>query len=130
MASPSYYTDATTAPGFGTATITINATTYLAENISISRPVAEAEDFTAIGKPQRKRVTALRANGTATFQADGGTAGKPKMGDTFSVTFDDNFGSETWVIKEVPVEQSNDAGSLRKYTVAFDKVIQSVTVVA
>lgn len=128
MASPSYYTDGS--PAFGTTTITISATTYVAEQITINRPVAEAEDFTALGIPNRKRVTALRANGTMTIQASSGSAGKPVMGSTFSMTVDDNFGAETWVIKEVGVEQSNDAGTLRKIPVTFDKVVNSITVTA
>ena len=128
MASPSYYADGS--PGSGTPTISISAVTYVAENITINRPVVEAEDFTLVGKPNRKRVVALRANGTCTIQADAGSSGKPKMGDTFSLTVDDNFGAETWVIKEVPFEASNDGGSLRKYSITFDKVINSITVTA
>lgn len=125
MSSPTFYTDGT--PAYGTQTITINATTYLAENITINRPVAEAEDFTANGTPARKRVTALRANGTMSLQASAGTAGKPQMGQTFTLTSDDNFGAETFVLKEVGVEENNDAGTLRKMPVTFDKVVSSIT---
>ena len=127
MASPSYYTDGS--PGFGTSTVTISGTTYIAENITINRPVAEAEDFTALGIPARKRVTALRANGTMTLQVDATTT-RPQMGQTFSLTTDANFGAETFVLKEVGVEQSNDAGTLRKIPVTFDRVVSSITTTA
>ncbi len=126
MASPSYYTDGS--PGFGTSTVTISGTTYVAENITINRPVAEAEDFTLTGSPSRKRVTALRANGTMTLQVDSSTT-RPQMGQTFSLNVDANFGAETFVLKEVGVEQSNDAGTLRKIPVTFDKVVSSISVV-
>ena len=128
MPSPSYYTDGS--PGFGTPTVNINATLYVAENISINRPVAEAEDFSLLGAPARKRVTAQRANGTMTLQAGSGSSGKPKLGDTFTLTVDDNFGSESWVIKEVPYEASNDASQLRKFNITFDKVVSSITTTA
>ena len=128
MASPSYYTDGS--PAFGTPTITINAATYVAENITINRPVIEAEDFTLVGIPNRKRVTAARANGTMTIQAASGTSGKPQMGQTFTLTTDDNFGAETWVIKEVPYEAQNEASQLRKFNITFDKVTSSITTTA
>lgn len=127
MASPSYYTDGT--PGFGTNAVVINAVSYIADTITVERPIAEAEDFTAVGVPQRKRVTQLRSNGSMSLQIDSTTA-RPQMGQTFTETFDANFGSETWVVKQVGVEQSNDAGTLRKVPVTFDKVYVSITTTA
>lgn len=121
------YTDGS--PGFGTDSVTINSVTYVAEQITVNRPVAEAEDFTALGYPQRKRVTALRANGTMTLQIGSGASGRPQMGQTFTETFDSNFGTETFVVKEVGVEQSNDAGTLRKIPVTFDKTVGAISVV-
>lgn len=125
MPSPNTYVDGT--PGFGTPTVTINATTYVVETFNIQRPTKDAKSYTATGTPSQNRRVVDWATGTMTIQATSGTAGKPQFGATFSLTVDDNFGSETWVISEVPFESSNDAGTLRKINVTFEKVITSIT---
>lgn len=128
MTSPTYYTDGS--PGFGTTSLTINAVTYIAENVRINRPVKEAQQYTALGAPGQKRVTTDWAHGTATLQISSGTSGRPKMGDTFSYTTDDNFGAETFVLKMVDYEAENDAGTLRKLPITFDKAYGTITPVA
>lgn len=130
MSSPSYYVDAATAPGYGTPTVTINAVTYVAENIQINRPSKDAKDYTALGIPQRNRRTVDWVTGTMTIQADSSTT-KPQFGQTFTLTVDAAFGAELFVISEVPYEANNDAGTLRKINLSFERVVNgSVTTFA
>lgn len=126
--SPSSYTDGT--PGSSTIIVNIGGTNYTADTQSIQRPVSEAEDFTNTGSPQRKRVVALRALGSMVIQAISGSSGRPYMSQTFTLLTDDNFGTETFVVKSVPFEASNDGGQLRKFTIEFDKVTIGITATA
>lgn len=118
-------------PGYGSRLLTFStAGAYLAENISISRPFSEATDLKTTGEPNRSRYTQGKATMTATLQAPSGASGWPQAGETFTATFDSNYGAETYVVMWVPYEETNDPGSLRKINIEARKVINSITTVA
>lgn len=116
--------------GYGTQLLTINGVTYTADTFQVQRPVEEAHDRDQLGRPARSRYTAALGTGTATLQAPSGTSGWPKFGDTFSITVDDNYGSETFVLMPVENDSDNETGNIRKMPITFKKVINSITTVA
>ena len=116
---------------YGTSTVTINGSVVIMDDINITRAVDNAEDRKANGAPNRARYTAGFDSMTATAQAPSGTAITFKFGDTFTLLVDDNYGTETWVIMPVNVQQTNDPTGVRKLPVTCRKVYNvTVTTVA
>lgn len=114
---------------YGSRIETINGTAYKCNNISITRPVAEAQDNDTDGREQRARYTSQRAQLTAELQLpNAGT--RPQFGQTFTDTFDANYGAETFVLMPVEYQESNDPTGIRVIPLSARKVIQSITTVA
>lgn len=108
--------------GYGSLLITFSVSgEYLAENFAVNRPVSTARDRKVTGEPNRSRYTVDFIGGTATLQARSGSAGWPKFGETFTVTVDDNYGGEIFIMMPPPFEASNDPSSLRKIAITFEK---------
>lgn len=126
--APGYILDGS--PGFGSRVLTLSGYgPILAENIQFSRPTQEAHDQKSDGEPNRSRYTQGHVALTCTLQAASGTT-FPKGGETFTDTFDDNYGAETFVMLYPNVGYTNDATQLRKIAVEFRKVYVAITTVA
>ncbi len=128
MPAPTQITDG--AAVYGTQVITISATTYIAEDIRIERPVLEAHDKTRLGLPKNSLYTTDLASGTMTLQAPAGTSGRPAFGATFTMTVDDQYGSETWVLMPLGYQADNNPTDLRKMPVSFRQVINSIAIIS
>lgn len=116
---------------YGTATVTINSVTYIADDINITRAVDAANDRKATGAPNRSRYTAGFDTLSMTLQSPtGDPAGFPQFGGTFTATFDSNYGVETWVIDPVNIQQTNDPTQIRKLPITAHKVYNSITTIA
>lgn len=116
---------------YGSVTLTFSSGAILiADSFNIDQPYSEATDNTVNATPNRARWTRQRITGTATLQSPSGTSGRPKPGETFSVLFDDNFGSVTFVVIDVPYSADNSETSMRKFTIGFREVISSITTVS
>lgn len=118
--APTFVIDGT--HGYGTQVVTINGTQFILDDFRVNRAVEKAQQRTAAGAPQKQRFTAGFDAGTATCQIGSGTSGYPKFGDTFTVTVDDNYGAEIWVLNPVNIDQNNEATAIRKLPISFDKV--------
>lgn len=120
------------APGYGSQVVTFSvAGAFLAENITPTRPIVEATDFLTDGEPSRSRYTQGKASLTMTLQAPNNTfSGWPQLGETFTATFDANYGAETWVVMQPEVPLTNDASALRKIQISCRKVKYTITTVA
>jgi len=114
---------------YGSRTLTINAVTYKVNSLDIDRPTAEASDNNTDGTPNRARWTAQRASFTAELQLATGSTALPQFGNTFSDTFDSNYGSESFVITNSPYSESNDPGEIRTVSITAAKVINGIVVV-
>lgn len=126
MPVPNGYLDGTMQ--YGTSPVTINAVTYILNNISVDRPSTEAKDQNSVGSDQRRRVTATNPTLSAELQLATSSTTRPKFGDTFSVTLDSNYGSETWALDPVNYEADNGPGNIRVVKITAQKVINgSVT---
>lgn len=130
MAAPSIAIDGT--QSYGSYSIALSGgTTFIFDDVKITRAVEEASDMGITGLPARARYTAGRAEGTATLQI--GTSGvRPQFGETFSQAFDTaGYGTELWVVMPVDFEASSAPGEIRKAPITFKKVYSgSVTTVA
>ncbi len=94
---------------------------YIVENFTVNRPVQTARDRKVTGEAGRSRYTADFCSATATLQAPAGTAGFPNFGDTITLTLDDNYGVETWIVMPPNEPITNDPSALRKLSVTFEK---------
>lgn len=119
-------------PGYGSRVITFaTAGAFIAENIDIQRPVSTARDRKTSGEPNRSRYTVDFISLTATLQAPAGSSGWPQFGDTFTDTFDTNYGAETFILMPPPYAETNDPSTLRKINITCQKKNTStVTTVA
>lgn len=109
-------------PGYGSKVITFsNAGAFLAENITPSRPVQTARDRTTNGAPQNSRYTRDFESFTAVLQAPATFGGWPQFGERATVTLDDNYGPEIWILMPPEVPLSNDPSTLRKINITMHK---------
>ena len=115
---------------YGSRILTINSVAYKVNTITIDRPVTEAEDNLETGNPGRKRSTAQRATFTAELQLATSSTVYPARGQTFTDTFDSQFGAETFVVDVVTANESNDPGAIRTLNVSGWKVLYGITTVA
>lgn len=121
MAVPTHVLDG--AHAYGTQLLTFSsAGAYIADNFTVNRGVQTAQDRTRTGAPQRQRMTADFDTFSATLQAPSGSASWPKFGETFTLTVDDNYGAEIFVLDPPQVEYNNDATAIRKIPVTGHKV--------
>ena len=125
MPVPSFVLDG--AMAYGSRTLTINAVTYKVVSLDIARPTVAAEDNLQTSAPGRKRWTGQRAQLTATLQLATGSTAYPQFGNTFTDTFDSNYGSETFVITEPPYSESNDPGEIRTVSITAEAVLIGIT---
>ena len=109
--------------GTPTITTTTGAVAYKLNNLAINRPISEALDHTATGQPQRQRFTAEVATLTAEAQLATSSTVLPIFGDTFSLTVDVAYGSELWIITEVDVARSNEAGAITVVPIKCKKAL-------
>lgn len=108
---------------YGTQIITAsNGQSYTLDNFTVSRASTVATDNKNTGAPNRWRETAGFDTWSGTLQAPTTAAGYPKFGDTFSLTVDDNYGSELWTFSPVNYDASNDPSQIRKINVSGRKV--------
>lgn len=110
------------APGYGSVLLNFSsAGNFIAENINVSRSVQTARDRLTDGEPGRSRYTADFISLTATLQAPATFSGWPQFGETVTVTLDNNYGAETWIMMPPEVNLTNDPGSLRKLNIVMQK---------
>lgn len=114
---------------YGSRTITINGTAYIVNNIRISRPVTEALDRDTLGSPARARRTHDLSSLSGELQLATSATTRPKFGDTWSMTVDSNYGSETWVLDPVEYEEDNGPGNIRSVSISAKKVLVAITTV-
>lgn len=127
MAVPKIVLDGTMA--YGSRVLTINSVAYIVNNIQITRPSTEAEDEKQDGTPGRRRETRGRAEFSGELQLAASNTAYPKFGDTFSATFDAQYGAETFALQPVPYGETNAAGDIRVVNITAKEVVNSITVV-
>lgn len=110
------------AHAYGTQLIVVASGSFIADNFTVNRAVQKAQDRTRTGAPQRQRMTADFDTFSATLQAPSGSAAWPKFGETFTLTLDDNYGAELFVLDPPQVEYNNDATAIRKIPITGNKV--------
>ena len=116
---------------YGCQDVTIDARTFIGENIQISRAVSYADDMDALGNPVRRRATAGRDTISMTVQLATNSTAYPQAGQTVVVTVDSaGYGAETFVLDPPGHEESNDPGEIRKLKLTGWKKIGTVTTVA
>lgn len=103
-------------------TITINAVAYIVNSVTPRRNSTRAEDRVADGGPGRARDTADFDECDLELQLATSATASPKFGDTFSMTLDSNYGSETWYVGPVSPPQSNEPGQIRTVSITAHKV--------
>lgn len=109
---------------YGSFSITTSAgTTFILNNFTVTRPSTEAMDENTVGSPQRRRETHGLSEFTAECQLASSSTNPPKFGDTFSLTCDANYGSETWVFSPVEFDANNQPGAIRVVPVKGKKVM-------
>ena len=113
MAAALRVLDGTQAYGTPVITTVTAAVAYQLNNISISRPVTEAKDYDENGMPGRARYTGDVAELTAECQLATSSTTPPVFGDTFTLTVDAAYGSETWIIMPSDYSATNGAGDIR-----------------
>lgn len=119
---PSWYIDGANV-GYGMQLVTFNGAGagWIFEDFTVTRPEIVATDKQALGTPGRTRVTVDNITGSGTLQAPSGASGWPKFADYFTITVDDNYGAETFIINPPQYSATNDAAQLRKIPVTFRK---------
>jgi len=123
MALPNIVIDGTQSYGsYDIAIVTEGvSTTYVFENVNITRPIEKAGDLLSTGAPNRQRGTVQQVTGTAVVQI-GASGIRPQYGDVFSQAFDSRYGTEYFWLEPVPFEASNAPGEIRKMNVTFNKI--------
>jgi len=114
---------------YGSYVIAVASDDFIFDDITIDRPTEDATDMDEVGRPARARYTAGRVTGTATVQIPASGV-RPTFGQTFSEEFDPEYGTETFVIKEAPFNASSAPTEIRKVSVTFAKVYDTITTVA
>ena len=129
MAAPRTILDG--AHDYGCQDLTIDARTFIGENIQIKRAVSYADDMDALGNPVRRRATAGRDTISLTVQLATNSTVYPQSGQTVVVTVDSTgYGAETFVLDPVEHEESNDPGEIRKLKLTGWKKVGTITTVA
>ena len=129
MAAPRTILDG--AHDYGCQDLTIDARTFIGEQIQIKRAVSYADDMDALGNPVRRRATAGRDTISLTVQLATNSTVYPQAGQTVVVTVDSTgYGAETFVLDPVDHEESNDPGEIRKLKLTGWKRVGTVTTVA
>jgi hypothetical protein len=133
MAAPSLVLDGSMPYGTpNSGSITIDGTSYILENINISRGNSEAMSRNGIGKPNRQRFTADVPELTATLQLATSSTAYPEFGKTFTLTVDAAYGSETWIVLPQDFEATNSEGEIRTAPLKAKKALNpsDITTVA
>ncbi len=129
MAAPRTILDG--AHDYGCQNVTIDARTFIGENIQIKRAVSYADDMDALGNPVRRRATAGRDTIALTVQLATDATVYPQAGQPLVVTVDSTgYGAETFILDPVDHEESNDPGEIRKLKLTGWKKFGTVTTVA
>lgn len=115
---------------YGTQAITINSVTYIVNNFNVSRSADEVVDTNAVGTPTRARATETLASFTAELQLATSSTAYPKFGQTFALTVDANYGSETWRLDPVNHSETREAGDIRVLNISGKKAIGTITTVS
>lgn len=127
MSVPSIIVDG--AHRYGSFDVTINGVAITLNNITIDRPETTVVDRTALGKPQRQRTTADVATLTAEGQYASSSTNPPIFGQTFTLTADAAYGSETWYVLPQNFTADNGEGNIRVIPIRARKVLSGVTLV-
>jgi hypothetical protein len=115
---------------YGSRTVTCsNGVTYVANNIQITRGKDEVVDTGVTGIPTRARATETLATISCELQLEAANTAYPKFGQTFSATFDANYGSETFRIDPVNHTETREAGDIRVLNITGVKTIGTITTV-
>lgn len=114
---------------YGSVIITVNANPFTINNFRVTRPATEAKDFKYQGDPNRLRKTVDVITFTGDLQLAASNTTYPQFGDTFTGTFDSNYGAETFCFDPPAFEMSNQAGQIRTVPVTGWRVLNSITVV-
>jgi len=114
---------------YGSQTVTINAVTYIANNIQISRGKDEVIDTGATGIPTRRRATETLATISCELQLATSSTAYPKFGQTMTLTVDSNYGAEDWVLDPVNHTETREAGDIRVLNITGVKKMGTVTTV-
>ena len=113
----------------GTGIVTIGGTIYKVNNFKPNRAVTKAQQFNPDGTVGAWKGTAGFDTATGELQLGSNNINYPAFGQTFTCTCDSNYGSETWVIEPVSVEQSQAPGTIRVVPITCSKVYNSITTV-
>lgn len=116
MPVPSITLDGTMAYGVtvgASGVVTINSIAYKINSVTPTRAVDTAEDRDPDGSPNRARYTAGFDEVDMEAQLATSSTAVPQFGQTFSMTLDANYGSETWIVMPNSAAQSNDPGEIR-----------------
>ena len=98
---------------YGSRVITINSIAYVMNSLSVETSTNEAADFNSDGTPNRIRKTRGARKWSGELQLATSSTARPKFGDTFTATYDSSYGSETYMLDDVPYEEDNNANSIR-----------------
>ena len=114
---------------YGSRTVTINAVTYIANNIQISRGKDEVIDTGSTGIPTRRRATETLATISCELQLATSSTAYPKFGQTMTLEVESNYGSEDWVLDPVNHTETREAGDIRVVNITGVKKMGTVTTV-
>ena len=105
---------------FGSRVLTINAVTYVADDVTVNRPTITVERPDELGEPDGQYTRAAQVTGTATLQLATGSTVIPTLGLEFTETFVASIGAETFYLDNVDQVESNQ--SEKKVNVNFRKL--------
>jgi hypothetical protein len=101
---------------YGSVDITISATVYVLENVSVNRPMTKIRRRDKINEPAGSAYIPDFVEGTATAQYE---ENPPALGSEFTITFNATDGSETFIITGRGDEYTQD--DIKKMPIEFDK---------
>jgi len=112
--------------------ITIDSIVYILENVNVDRGVSNAMTRDGRGVPNRQRFTADVPTLTADLQLATSSTAYPAFGETFTITVDAHYGSETFIVQPQAFVATNGEGDIRIAPLKATKAINpsAVTVVA
>lgn len=106
---------------YASRVLSINSVNYVADNITVNRPVKRILRTNELGEPSGSVGVADFVTGSATLQLASGSTAEPQSGSTytFTVTFDTAIGAETFYVSGVDRSENKDAE--KKINIQFIK---------
>lgn len=104
---------------YGSDVLVLNGINYIADDIQVQRPSKEINSTNQIDEPRGSVNYEDFHRGTATLQLADASTAPPAKGTEFTVTWDANYGSETFFIYDYGQPMTKDGE--RKIPVTFKK---------